>query len=249
MAQTTSGHVKNFELNKFASDSELAHSVASLWLDKVRDDFLQKVPHSVALSGGRITGKFFSEIVRQAGLRNLSLHHIDFFWADERCVPPGDPESNFALANRTLFQPLKIAEEKIHRLCGELEPASAVEKANRAIRKMVPANAAGEPVLTTVFLGVGEDGHVASLFPNASREMNDSKEAFYFVENSPKPPPRRITLSYAALAAAREVWVIASGKGKESVLIESLSENGQTPLARVVKSRQMTKVFTDLSVQ
>ncbi|MGI8966620.1 MAG: 6-phosphogluconolactonase, partial [Limisphaerales bacterium] len=69
---------------------------------------------------------------------------------------------------------------------------------------------------------------------------------FLFIENSPKPPPKRISMSYAMIAAAKEVWVLVSGEGKKRVLIESLTYHGQTPFARVLQSRSETKIFTDV---
>ena len=234
----------NLEVKNFSSDLELAQTAASLWLDSVSKNPSQ----SIALSGGGIARLFFREISERSLARKISLGQINFFWADERCVPPTDPESNFALANELLFVPLKIAPEKIHRLRGELEPSAAVAEANADISKTVSQKEDGHPILDFIFLGVGPDGHVASLFPNASDQIMNCKTPFLHVGNSPKPPPKRISLSYAAITAAKEVWVLASGKGKEQVLSESLSENGATPLARVLKSRAQTRIFTDIKI-
>jgi 6-phosphogluconolactonase len=101
------------------------------------------------------------------------------------------------------------------------------------------------PVLDLIFLGMGEDGHVASLFPGASSEILNCTVPFLAVENSPKPPPRRISLSYAAIAASKQVWVLVSSAGKETALRESLAPSGKTPLARVIQSRLQTKIFSD----
>jgi 6-phosphogluconolactonase len=236
--------MNRFELKTFANDSELAQTAVNLWLDSV-----SKTPaQSVALSGGGIARLFFREIAERSVAHKISLAEIDFFWADERCVPPTDPESNFALANELLFAPLRISSEKIHRLRGELEPATAAAEANGEILNVVPQKDQGQPMLDFIFLGLGPDGHVASLFPNASAEVVNCKTPFLQIENSPKPPPKRISLSYAAIAASKEVWVLASGKGKERAMAESLSENGQTPLARVLKSRGQTRIFSDIQM-
>ncbi len=181
----------------------------------------------------------------QSITREISLAPVDFFWADERCVPPDNPESNFFLAN-TLFASQKIPPEKIHRLRGESEPAIAVAEANAEIFKTVSQRKNGLPVLDLVFLGVGPDGHVASLFPDASLEVVSCQSPFLFIENSPKPPPQRISMSYATIAAAKEVWVLVSGEEKKRVLTESLTYQCQTPFARVLQSRSETKIFTDV---
>ncbi|MEP6662603.1 MAG: 6-phosphogluconolactonase [Verrucomicrobiota bacterium] len=233
----------HFELKKFADDNELAQNVADLWLSRVT-----KTPaQTVALSGGTIAGKFFQQIAERSSAQKISLSQVDFFWADERCVPPGDSQSNFLLADENLFRPLKIAPARIHRLDGELEPSLAVAKANQEISQSVSERKNQQPSLDVVFLGVGPDGHVASLFPHATEAIWNCAASFLFVENSPKPPPRRISLSLAALVAAKEIWVLASGSGKESILRESLSPAGKTPLARVIQARQQTRIFTDVN--
>jgi 6-phosphogluconolactonase len=243
--------VKNFELMTFAGPDELANAVASAWLDEIESANRAGKSHCVALSGGRITQKFFLSTVEKALARKISFEHVQFFWADERCVPPTDPDSNFKLAEDLLFSPLKISEAQIHRLQGELPPETAVAQANEAILRIVPKRD-GQPVLDLVFLGMGEDGHVASLFQNArfQPEKNAKCNApFIFVPNFAKPPPRRISLDYCAITAAKQVWVLASGKGKEDALRESVSAEGKTALASVIKSRQDTKVFVDIALR
>lgn len=237
--------MNNIELKNFASDVELAEHTAALWLEQVRKNPAQ----AVALSGGTIARLFFRKIAERAIAEKIFLSDVHFFWADERCVPPTDPESNFALANENLFSRLNVQPDKIHRLCGELDQAEAVTAANQEIGRVVSPGAPGVPVLDIVFLGVGPDGHVASLFPNARLEIISGEQTFVGVENSPKPPPKRISLSYAAIAAAKEVWVLISGSGKETALRESISENGKTPLARVLQMRSQTKLFTDVKFE
>jgi 6-phosphogluconolactonase len=202
--------------------------------------------HCVALSGGRITQKFFTATVEQAKTLAISFERVHFFWADERCVPPTDPESNFKLANELLFAPLKIPASQIHRIRGEDSPKVAVKLAEEELRRVLSLRADNQSALDLIFLGMGEDGHVASLFPGASPEILNCASLFLAIENSPKPPPRRISLSYAAIAAAKQVWVLVSGAGKEAALRESLRPGGQTPLARVIQSRSRTKIFSDI---
>jgi 6-phosphogluconolactonase len=235
--------VNNLELKNFASDVELAEYTAALWLEQVRKNPAQ----NVALSGGTISRLFFQKIAERAIAEKIFLSDVHFFWADERCVPPTDPESNFALANENLFSRVNIQPDKIHRLCGELEQDEAVARANHEIARIISPGTPGFPVIDIVFLGLGPDGHVASLFPNAGIDVLTWDRPFLSIEDSPKPPPKRITLSYAAIVAAKEVWVLISGAGKEKALRESISENGTTPLARILQIRQQTKIFTDVN--
>jgi 6-phosphogluconolactonase len=275
------------ELISFTSADELARAAASAWLDEIEVANRTGKRHCVALSGGRIAQKFFASVVEQAKARKIgdgdtpSLPaNVHFFWADERCVPPDDAESNFKLANELLFLPLKISENQIHRIHGELPPDKAAELATAEIRRVTlsspsppqkeeragvrrpivsnsnpltpPLSPLGrgegvdfQPILDLIFLGMGKDGHVASLFPGESEMAAASKAVYRAVKNSPKPPQNRVTLGYAAIAAARQVWVLVSGTGKKTALHESLFCNNRTPLARVAQFRTHTKIFSD----
>ena len=238
--------VQNVDLESFASPDELARAVASAWLDEIEQAGRSREKHCVALSGGRITHQFFVETVALAAIRKTSFDCVHFFWADERCVPPGDPESNFKMANDLLFGPLKIAPGKIHRLRGEDSPQEAVKLAEAELRRIAPENKQQQPVFDLIFLGMGEDGHIASLFPEAPAKILDISVPFLVVENSPKPPPTRISLSYKTIFAAKNIWVLISGAGKEAALRESVSPGGKTPLARVIQARPV-KIFSAIN--
>ncbi|MGP8199435.1 MAG: 6-phosphogluconolactonase [Limisphaerales bacterium] len=237
--------MKNFALKSFPSDVELARAAAKDWLDLLSQS---TAAHRVAVSGGRIARTFFRAVAQGAEASRVSLQNVDFFWADERCVPPDDPDSNYLLAKENLLQPLAIAPDKIHRLKGELPPNEAVAEANAAIQRIVPKNSAGLPVLDLIFLGLGENGHVASLMPDAPASVVNSQAPYLRVANSPKPPPNRISLSYAAIAAAKNVWMLASGAGKEEALRTSLRPGAATPFGRVLQSRARTAIYSDIAL-
>jgi 6-phosphogluconolactonase len=228
--------MSKYELVKFDSPESLALSVAG--------DFIAlKAGSSVALSGGRIAGEFFSAVTRLAHGSIQALHSFDYFWSDERCVPPEHTESNYRLAYERMLLPLDVPKARIHRIRGEVQPDEAARVAEAELRATIQAGEAGQPVLDLVLLGMGEDGHVASLFPGEPASARASSAVFRPVLG-PKPPPQRITLGYATLAAARVVWVLVSGGEKKKVLAESLSAQGQTPLARVIQMRAQTRVLT-----
>src|SRR5208282_1910558 len=161
----------NLEMVSFSNPDDLARTAAGAWLDEMASARRSANPFCVALSGGRITQKFFAATVELAGLRNGSFDHVEFFWADERCVPPSDSESNFKLADEKLFAPLKIAARQIHRLRGEIPVAEAVKIAQEELDRIATNNAKGLSVLDLVLLGMGEDGHIASLFPDAGPKI------------------------------------------------------------------------------
>ena len=240
--------MQNFELVRCANPEELAAAAAKAWLDEIVRANRVTASHDVALSGGRITQKFLAAVIEQAASRKISLSQVNFFWADERCVPPTDAQSNFKLVNDGLFVPLKIAPDKIHRLRGEDGPEAGAKQAEAEIRRVVGANAQGQPVLDLIFLGLGEDGHVASLAPDEPESVMSDPTVYRGVHNFAKPPPERITIGYQTIAAARQVWMLASGTGKEQAIRDSLAAKGKTSFARVLKLRSQTRVFTDIAV-
>lgn len=235
------------KLISFPNDDALAAAVAKEWLSVVGQARAARRIFRVALSGGRITKKLFAAVVAEAVRQPGILEPVEFFWADERVVPPDDPESNFLLANECLFKPTGISSSAIHRIQGELESGDAARLATADLRQSCGLNT-GQPVLDLVLLGMGEDGHVASLFPGHEEALADGDSVFRPVYNSPKPPPQRVTLGLGAICAANEVWVLASGKGKERALRNSLQSEGSTPLARVIQLRANTMVFNDIQL-
>jgi len=239
---------KNYELISLRTPDELAAATAKAWLDEIERANRVTSSYDVALSGGRITQKFLTSVAAQNKSRKISFGSVNFFWADERCVPPTDSDSNFKMANDLLFAPLKISGKQIHRLRGEETPELAAKQAEAEIRSVVGANSQGQPVLDLIFLGLGEDGHVASLAPDEPEAMIFDKAVYRAINNFAKPPPHRITIGYQTIAAARQIWMLASGTGKEKAFRDSLAPNGKTSFARVLRLRPDTKILTDIAV-
>ena len=240
-AQTPAGQ---FELLRFPNAGALAISAATRWLDTLLARPVGRSPACIGLPGGRIIRNVFSNFSIFAKPHGGRFDKVHFFWGDERCVPPDHAESNFALANEFLLQPLGIAKNQIHRIPAEEGPENAAAQAGTELRRFAPLNAAGQPVLDLILLGMGEDGHVASLFPGES-EATAADPKVYRAVTAPKPPPRRVTLGYQVLAAAREVWVRASGPGKGAALEKSLLPEGSTPLAKLIRMRELTLILAE----
>lgn len=234
-----------YEIIRYEDDAALARDAASRWLARVALAAREQRPHRVALPGGRITRRFLSEAFQQASVSGVGFDAVDFFWGDERCVPPDDPESNHRLAWETLLGPARVPTTRIHRILGELDPASAAAMAEQELRRTTGTGGAEWPSLDLVFLGMGEDAHVASLFPGTPMDKADAP-TFYVPVTGPKPPPQRVSMTLGALRAAAEVWVLASGVGKEAALQASLTPGSTTPLGLVLARRGPTKVFTDI---
>lgn len=232
---------RDIQILRFSTPAELAADAARRWVEMLR----ATPGMGTALPGGRIAGEFFRSAAARIRDEAVDIRQAHFFWGDERCVGPADPDSNFKLANDGFLRDLGVAPSQIHRVRGELVPEVAAEEASRDLRAWSKATSGEQPVLDLILLGMGEDGHVASLFPSASLEVIESPRVYQAV-TGPKPPPRRVTLGYRALEAARNVWVLASGAGKQGALSASLESGRKTPLGRVLDARRQTTIFTDI---
>lgn len=224
---------------------DLARAAAGELLGLLKRRMNESIPFGIALSGGRIARTFYQSIVEGARRSPTSFQEVHFFWTDERCVPPFDPENNYAIAREHLFNPLEIAPANIHRIRAEVEQEYAVAEAEAELCRVMPLNEVGQPILDVVILGMGEDGHVASLFPAEGSEWISDARVYRKVVAS-KPPPDRITLGYQPILGAREVWILASGIGKLSAYRSLLAEDERLPIARIVAHRSQTIIFQDI---
>lgn len=218
--------MQKVELRQFGGPGEVAESAAEIWV--------ASNAKSVVLSGGRITTAF----LQKAALKFGKPPDCHLFWADERCVSPESPDSNYLQAFENFIRPLKFPENRVHRIRGELPPKEAARLASQEIEGFKP--------LDIVFLGMGEDGHVASLFPNAGREVEQATNPYTSV-TGPKPPSNRVTLSYQMITSAKQVCCLVSGAGKENALKRCL-EFDHLPLGIVLKHRPQTIILTDVKV-
>lgn len=235
------------EIQTFSDPETLAASAARQWLENLSRRAPGAGPYSTALSGGRVTTSFFSSIVKQSGPFRDALREVHYFWADERCVPPGDPESNFRMAQELLLGPLEVPDDRVHRIQGELAPGEAADLAERDLRSFEEARGETGFCFDMVFLGMGEDGHVASLFPGESDEAVRDP-ALYRPVVAVKPPPHRITLGYDAIVSARAVWALVSGEGKRAALEQAVSGAAGVPFAEVIRRRESTRILTDVAL-
>jgi 6-phosphogluconolactonase len=202
-------------------DSEALAQRAAEWLaEALRQGLAGGGRCSFALSGGKTTGPLYRTL---AGME-LAWERVDFYFADERCVPPDHPESNYLLAEQALLQPLGVRPEQVRRMEGEREDRDA---AARGYEALLP------PVLDVVLLGMGEDGHTASLFPGGSAVEERERRVLAIV--GPKPPPWRLTLTLPVLLGARKVLYVVAGAGKREA-VRRVFAGEDLPAARVTNA-------------
>ena len=187
----------------------------------------------MALAGGTTPGLLYSYLA-SAGPAAAPWDRVDFFFGDERCVPPTSPESNYALARRELFEPLRTAAGSVHRIEADLRPpATAAEQYESRVRTHFGGL---EPAFDLVLLGVGADGHTASLFPGDGALGETHRWVVPVRAPAGYQPTDRVTLTLPVLNRARAVFILAVGAAKHSVIAEVLGGDEQAqrlPIARV----------------
>jgi len=234
----------HYHLQCFDSPDNLASAAAREWVKVVGETSDDPAFH-VAVSGGRIAVPFLEEAARLFLKSPVLLNRLNVYWADERCVPPDSDDSNYLMFQNHFVQTTRFPESQMFRFQGESDPDHAAKWMSAQLEENLPSNESNIPVFDLVILGMGEDGHVASLFPENMEEDAKRTEHTFSVIAS-KPPPQRLTLSYPILHAARHVWVVISGKGKEKALLDSLKCKGHHPLSLVIQGRVSTEIFTDI---
>jgi len=174
----------------------------------------------VALAGGS-TPEAAYELLATTGRDAIDWRRVRFFFGDERCVPPNDDESNYKMAHRTLLEPLGIESSAIFRMQGEREPREAAGAYADVLRAELERDDAGSPVFDLIMLGMGPDGHTASLFPGTDPlEDDDDFVKAPFVE---KFSTYRLTLTPRVLNAAHEIAVATAGPAKTDALAAVLT--------------------------
>jgi 6-phosphogluconolactonase len=190
---------------------KLASEVADFFIRSAGE--AKNRPFRVALSGGSTPSKLYRLLAGTDRADCVKWSHVQFYFGDERCVPPDHAESNFKLANDTLFQPLGIDAAQIFRIEGEAgEPDLAARRYEETIRQQFETSSPAWPRFDVIFLGLGDDGHTASLFPGSP--ALDEKIRAVVVSKSPRGVPHRITFTAPLINHARSIVFMVTGLQK-----------------------------------
>jgi len=212
-----------------ADAAELSTAVAGELLSRLAD--LQASGHvpQIALTGGTIADSIHREVARLAADSGVDWGAVDFFFGDERFVAPDSPDRNVGQARAAFLDPVGVPEHRIHAMASTAD-AEDVEAGAAAYEREI--RAVGRGNFDIVMLGIGPDGHIASLFPGFD-QLDVEDRIAVAVTGSPKPPPERISLTFPALRRATSVWFLVSGDGKADAVAKALggADLHETPAA------------------
>jgi 6-phosphogluconolactonase len=232
------------ELRVFPDREAMSLAAADLFTQLARDAAADRDRFSVALSGGSTPEQLYELLASPLYRDRVPWCAVHVFWADERCVPRDHPDSNFRLVSALLLSRVSLPAENVHRVPGEDEPGQAARRYEAGIRRFFGTS--GMPVFDLVILGVGQDGHTASLFPGAAA-LGESKRLA--VETAPGPAQKhaRVTLTLPALNSAAYVLILASGEEKAGIIHEIIDRGNRSryPAGLVRPARGSLQWFVD----
>jgi len=204
----------------------------------------QDKPVHISLSGGSTPKLLFKVLAKAPFAASIKWDNLHFWWGDERCVAPNDAESNFGEAQALLFSQVALPAENIHRILGENAPEQEVIRFAQEMQACIPASN-NLPCFDWILLGMGGDGHTASLFPGQT-DYNDQNIAI--IAQHPESGQYRISKTARLLANAKRISYLVMGEGKAQV-IKQIHDNDDAafayPAARVKANQGKTEWFLD----
>ncbi|WP_027347012.1 6-phosphogluconolactonase [Hamadaea tsunoensis] len=211
----------------------LAEAVAARLLVRLIDAQSARGDVAVVLTGGRVAAAVYQAVAASPALSAIDWNRVDIWWGDERFLPAGHPDRNETQARTALLDALKLDPARVHPMPPSDGPAGDDPEAAAAAyaAELAAAAAPGSarlPHFDLLLLGVGEDGHVASVFPEQPAAYDT--RAVAAVRGAPKPPPVRITLTLPTINTAEEVWLIATGPDKAAPIGMAISGAGRVQL-------------------
>ncbi len=224
------------KISVFPNKAELAQAAAEAFVEKARAAIEARGRFSVVLAGGG-TPKDLHALVGSSPLKEqIEWSKVDVFFGDERFVPHDHEQSNYRQAFESLLKQLDATQVTVYAV--PTENISAEEAAKKYEKTLQDYFATKATPFDLVFLGIGPDGHTASLFPNHPLVTEESDELVQVIHDSPKPPATRLTLSFKSINAARDIIILAAGENKraameglldQSVAIKDLPVKGIQP--------------------
>jgi 6-phosphogluconolactonase len=228
--------VTNPEIIICSGVDELNRKAAQQFVALARQAIIARGRFAVALSGGSTPKALYSLLATDEFKQQLAWRQMHLFWGDERCVAPDHAESNFRMVKESLLSKIPIPSGNVHRMNGEIEPAVAATAYEAELKEFFSPLENNLPRFDLLLLGLGEDGHTASLFPGSSA-LNESARlvAPSYVD---KLHAHRLTLTLPVINNGAQISFLVAGKSKASMVKEILRrETGGYPAARIQPAR------------
>jgi 6-phosphogluconolactonase len=200
--------------------AEVAKAAAQLFTDAVVNAASARGVARVAISGGTTPKAMFALLAAEPFASQVPWDKLDLFWVDERCVPPDHADSNYRMTKEALLSKVPLSVDRIHRMEGELAPEVAAARYESTIRNAFRLEGAQTPTFDLILLGMGDDGHTASLFPH-TEGLNDLTH-IVIANHVPQKDTWRITLTSPVINQGREVAFLIEGAAKAQVLHDVL---------------------------
>jgi 6-phosphogluconolactonase len=227
--------------------ASLASSVSARFITKMLDILDAQAVAHVVLTGGGMAAAVHEAVAASPARTTLDWSRVHFWWGDERWVPAGDAERNDEQARVALLEALGLPPANIHRFPAADGDLDLDEAAEAYADELAQHGVDGlpHPIFDITFLGVGPDGHIASLFPHRSG-IQVTDRTVIPVRNSPKPPPERLSLTRPVINSSQRVWLVLAGADKASALGLALAgaSRDEVPVAGI-KGRKRTVFFVD----
>jgi 6-phosphogluconolactonase len=224
----------------FSSPNELAMSFAEELVQRINEAAKIEKYYTIALSGGS-TPEILFKILSENYSKTVPWQYVHFFWGDERCVKPTDAESNYGTTTRILLSKIGIPEKNIHRIKGEEDPVAEALRYSDEISRLTEKRD-GWPLFDIVLLGLGEDGHTASVFPGNLRLIESDKICEVAVH--PVSDQKRITITGRVINNAHQVTFLVTGV-KKAAVVEKILKN--IPPAKNYPASFIVPVYGSLS--
>jgi len=212
---------KNPDIRIFNDVNNLAEAFSSEFISEANRQLQNKERVNIALSGGNTPKFIFQKLVLLK--EKPEWGKIFLFWGDERCVSSDDPESNFGMTKKYLLDHIKIPSENIKRIRGENDPNDEAKRYSEIIRQNLP-KINGLPSFEIIILGIGEDGHTASIFPDQMGLLN--LDEICAVAAHPVTRQKRITITGHIINNSRKIFFLVAGKNKSLVVADIINEKG-----------------------
>lgn len=210
----------------FATPQDTARAVVELILAGVKEKTKLSQPFYLAVSGGS-TPKLLFELLANEYADSIAWHFVRFFWVDERCVPPTHSESNFGMTYESLLEKIDIPETSIFRMQGENDPENEVKRYEDLLVGELPLHD-NFPQFDLILLGMGDDGHTASIFPNDMSLLHSSRAVAVGVH--PVSGQKRITLTGKTICTAKRVTFLVTGESKSEVLRQIIKQEPEAQI-------------------